>query len=962
MKRMRIFLLAMLAAVLILNACAYAASGFTEKEIETLDASVPFDSEFGQISITSVDENPMFSPADMTETQRAVMISLSVPTAFLADLEGKGAELSSEFFLLSSAEMNKPGAVTQKAGEDGFENVNLIIAISKDSALADYRLIYTGQARTFGSEEGAGGTPSQVADAITFTVCGVAYTVSRLDDAPSLVLPNQLDGYEGHVVVFAYDRPAAEAREANAQLYSNTWLVQPDGREVHVYSNADNLGNPYELYFGLSDGILLGDCVLAVQTDDGEMRFALSDSAEAAFGARGTAFPAAEPRKDSAAEPVTDSVEGDAAEGDDALRAFVGDWAGSAGNINLSFTVNADGTGFYTFEQSGYSERYDVALSASSMTFNVDIPPDNQLGIVACEGGYQYADGVLTLDVQTTFKSGRVFQYTIPCRRVEATDEAATPNDGQAVLTSPERVRVTFEGSPYDISVADIGQDDSGNRLITIDGFGESLHIRGGKTIAHIQLEMLAGGKTYGWSNLSVNGGKATFSFDTALYPEAIYAYSADDDTRVEILVVNEAAGNADAPAPETAPAAKPTIAPMADPTMEPIVDRAEAVSNLLSEMAQSETDPWRLAIYQAGAQNIADDGQALSFLLRSFNPGLDRLGNYDADRETYLDGLVQNVEAYDLEVKLALEGGGIGTGWEETIRDEVEKAASAAKAAFDQKAVRVAIAGSLFPETLDADAENAERAPLFRAQAKQSLSVADGPHALSLRCSGANPEKLLEAARADTSLGFAKQANANQSEFDVIRAAFLNALDERAAKIRKNPDEVFVLTLDIDDLSQYEIDDYDAYLDRYAFDEVLDSLAGQVYDLPDAAAQEFPQSGRISGSTKGTKVIVKGPKDQEGRYIQLRDDETDEVAVTGFIRPGKSLTVRVPKGHYYIMVASGPVWYGEEALFGDAGSYSRTEAFEVLGSKYYHTITLGGVVDGNMSSYSADSSDFQMG
>lgn len=957
MKRMRTILLAILAAVLILNACAYAASGFTMKEIETLDASVPFDSEFGQIAITSVNEKPMFSPADMTNAQRAVMISLSVPTAFLDDLEDKGAEFSSEFFLLSSTEMNKPGAVTQMAGEDGLQTVNLIIAISKDNALADYRLIYNGQARTLGSEEGAGETPSKAEDAITFTLDGVAYTVSRLDDTPSLALSNQLDGYEGHVVAFAYDRPAMEARDANAQLYSNTWLVQPDGREVPVYSNADNLGNPYELYFGLSDGILLGHCVLAVRTDDGEKRFALSDSAKAAFEARGTAFPAVEPIK----EPAAESLEGRAAKGDDALRAFVGDWAGSAGDINLAFTVNADGTGFYTFEQSGYSERYDVALSASSMTFTVDIPPDNQLGIVACEGGYQYADGILTLDVRTTFKSGRVFQYTIPCRRVEAPDEAAKPNDGQTVLISPERVRVTFEGTPYDIRVADIGQDDSGNRSVTIDGFGESLHIRNGKTIAHIQLEILAGGKTYGWSNLSVNGGKATFSFDTALYPETIYAYSADDDTRVEMLVLNAAAGNADAPAPETTPTAEPTIEPMADPAAEPVLDM-EAVSKLLSEMAQSETDPWRRAIYQAGAQNVTDDGQTLSFLMRSFNPGLDRLGNYDADREAYLNGLLQSIEAYDLEVKLALEGGGIGTGWEETIRDVVEKAASAAKAAFDQKAVRVAVAGSLFPETEDADAENAERAPLFRAQARQSLLVADGPHALSLRCSGANPEKLLEAARADAYLGFAKQANANQSEFNAIRDAFLNALNECAAKIRKNPDEEFVLTLDIDDLTQYEIDDYNAYLDRYAFDEVLGALAGQVYDLPDAAAQEFPQSGRISGSTKGTKVIVMGPKDQEGRYIQLRDDETDEVAVTGFIRPGKSLTVRVPKGHYYIMVASGPVWYGEEALFGDAGSYSRTEMFEVLGSKYYHTITLGGVVDGNISSYGADPSDFQMG
>ena len=387
-------------------------------------------------------------------------------------------------------------------------------------------------------------------------------------------------------------------------------------------------------------------------------------------------------------------------EGGDVLQAFVGDWVGSAGNINLSFTVNADGTGLYTFEQSGYTERYNVALSAASETFTVDIPADNKLGIVACEGGYQYADGTLTLDVRTTFKDGRVFEYTIPCQRVEAPNEPAVLHGTQPGLTRPERVRVTFEGTAYDIRVVDIGLDGNGNRSITIDGFGEALHIRSGRTIAHIQLEMLADGTTYGWSNLSVNGGRATFSFDTALYPEAIYAYGYGDDTRAEMRVATEAAPDADAPAPapENTPAVEPTAGPVAEPNAEPTADMAEAVSNLLSELAQSEADPWRLAIYQAGAQNVTGDGQALSLQLRSFNPGLDRLGNYDADKEVYLNGLLSNVKTYDLEVELALEGGAIGPGGKDAIRDAVGKAASVAKAAFDQKAVRICHRGYPVP------------------------------------------------------------------------------------------------------------------------------------------------------------------------------------------------------------------------------------------------------------------------
>lgn len=687
MKRMRMFLSTMLAAILLVSACAHAEAGFAKKEIETLDASVPFDSEFGQIAITGVDEGPALSPAEMTEEQRAVMISLTMPLAFLEDLEGRDAKISSEFFLLSPAGMLRPGAVTQKDGEDGSAAVNLVFAIPKDSALVDHRLVFSGQARAFAFSEDAKGLPT-----------------------------------------------GAEA----------------------------------------------------------------------------------------------------------------------------------------------------------------DVP----------------------------FAAG---------------------------LTSPEQVSVTFEETAHIIRVVDIGLDEDGNRTVTIDGMGEVLHIRNNSTIAHIQLEMFAGGETYDWSNMSIKDGLGTFSFDTTLYPEVIRAYSYDDDTRVEMHVTAEAVPSAEVPTPKATSTAEPTAAPVAD--------MAQTVSDLLAELSQAETDPWRLAIYEAGAQEVAIGEESVSFLLRSFNPGLKRLGNYKADKAAYLRDLLLNATAYDLEVKLALAGDAIGTEGKGVLRKTIENAASAAQAAFKQKAVRIAIVESLFTASEGTDDA---RAPLFQAQAKQSLSVSDGPHALLLRCSGANPEALLETARANVYTALAKIPGANQSEPSAVREEFLKALSKRAAAIRKKPDENFTLTLDVDDLVREDIADYYAYLERYTFDEVLDALLDQVDELPDAPAQDFPKSGRISGSTKGTKVIVKAPNDGEGRYIQLRSVDTDKVMVTGFIRPGSSCTVRVPKGDCYILVASGTTWHGEKVLFGDAGSYSRTEAFEVLGSNYYHTITLGGVVDGNMSSYGASASDFQ--
>ncbi len=195
----------------------------------------------------------------------------------------------------------------------------------------------------------------------------------------------------------------------------------------------------------------------------------------------------------------------------------------------------------------------------------------------------------------------------------------------------------------------------------------------------------------------------------------------------------------------------------------------------------------------------------------------------------------------------------------------------------------------------------------------------------------------------------------------ETIREALLGALAERALELRRAPDESFDLTLDVDGLAAGDFGgDYAGYLARYAFQETLDRLAEQVYALPDLPTKDFPKSGRLGGSTKGTKVIVKAPDDGVGRYIQFRSNASDEMAVSGFIRPGGSCTVRVPKGNYYMLIASGTVWYGDDGLFAGDGAYSRTEEFEVKGSNYYHTITLGGVDDGNMSSYDADPDAFR--
>ena len=149
------------------------------------------------------------------------------------------------------------------------------------------------------------------------------------------------------------------------------------------------------------------DEILAVngETEDVIVTIDVSDGTAARSGAGNSNDPAKEDAEDSipvAMIPIE----------------YIGSWEGSTDGIKLSFKIEPDGTGVYTFEQGGYTESYDFSLEVGSETFSVQIPANNTLGIVTIEGTYKYSDEKLTLDVKTTFSDGREFKYTVPCRKV----------------------------------------------------------------------------------------------------------------------------------------------------------------------------------------------------------------------------------------------------------------------------------------------------------------------------------------------------------------------------------------------------------------------------------------------------------------------------------------------------------------------------------------------------------------
>ncbi len=429
----------------------------------------------------------------------------------------------------------------------------------------------------------------------------------------------------------------------------------------------------------------------------------------------------------------------------------------------------------------------------------------------------------------------------------------------------------------------------------------------------------------------------------------------------------------------ESEPTAQPEqssveLEPTAQPetAVEPSPDQraADFVSALLTEAAQNMTDPWTLAILDNGAEDVSLKDGVISFSLRSFSPGLKSIE--ETEPAGFLRHLYQNASAYDLKCTLEVtdEGGFAATDKaRKALIKAIQKAAGQSKKAFDDKKVRVALAGYLLgagASDMDYAVTLGDFSPLFAAQSKQTLNVKDGPHALRLGTTGAKTEDMMRKAYSAALRRLSKQEGAKDLSESEIAPIFLEELNAQAAALKKKGAEKleFVINLDVLLSADYPYagDGYNDFLYDFsgAFSLNLSDLKDAVSNFPDYPAVDYPKSGRVDGSKSGTQVIYKTPKDGPAHFIQMRKVDTGELAVSAFIRPGEKTTVRVPKGKYYILVAYGEIWYGGEHLFGDSGDYSRTEDIQIKGSNYYHVITLGGVKDGNMSSYDADPSEFQ--
>lgn len=114
--------------------------------------------------------------------------------------------------------------------------------------------------------------------------------------------------------------------------------------------------------------------------------------------------------------------------------------------------------------------------------------------------------------------------------------------------------------------------------------------------------------------------------------------------------------------------------------------------------------------------------------------------------------------------------------------------------------------------------------------------------------------------------------------------------------------------------------------------------------------ALPMPKNGVMENNASGKiSVKIKTPDDGYGNYLKIYKDDGTFVQSL-FINSGGTATVKLQAGTYTMNLAAGQQWFGEKAMFGDAGIYQKlyVEKGDVnfkVSSKYRYTLTLNALV-----------------
>ncbi|MDR0929993.1 MAG: hypothetical protein LBM74_09845 [Oscillospiraceae bacterium] len=859
---------------------------------------------------------------------------------------------------------------------------------------------------------------------LSFDMKGHTYRLLRLEDEPSIEdasasIAEELEKNKNlHCIVFTgkLDALVTNWRDGVPVPAPDVVLIAPDGsvikpRFTQTNWSLDSLDLVFRLYFDLPVDALLADCTLRLNLDTGAEDHPLGEAKEAP-----TPVPTPAPT------PVPTQPPPNAPGTTDVSRMFNGQtmvvqYLGASideesGQIAVTIQSTNEDVQLFSIKFTGGQvitttpfwariivdgvtlQCVNFKYNDGKLTFLFDtdqtpdivilLPEDNPDDLSA----WVYVDGTTGLILDPATVSLTPTATPAPTATPTPTPAPTQPPPNAPGTTDVSRI---FDGQTVVAQYVGASIDEeSGQMAVTIQSTNEdvpllSISFTGGQlnATAPFWAKIVVDGVMLECVNFKHNDGKLSFLFDTDQTPDTLVLYPEDnpDDLSAWVYLDGTTGVILD---PSTIPLL-PTPAP--PPTA--FSDLSENVNTLLADLAEAEENPWQKAIYAAGAQNFAQDGGAVSFFLRTFNPRLGELGTYNANDKAWTEGFVKNIQAYDLAVTLHFSADGSpSTASLAALKARVMVAANETKTAFASEAVQNAIADAMLPspvQTLGTDttpalteaysarmtslgysgADALAGVPLFYGRSVQNLSIEYGPHTLTLICQCINPGALLAATSRLALEALSERPLANAMEKEEIEAFVQKILYEQTEVVRETGvKRHYYFTFDIDGFVNGAYGKtYDEYLTTYFEDyaSMLASIIQQVANMPDAPALPFPETGRISGSTSGTQAIIKAPAGDEAYYVQFRSVATDATVVDLFIRPGESATVYMPKGLYYLQIASGETWYGLESkqLFGEDGSTSRTENTEIMSSEYYHTFTLEHTTDGNISEYGADPADF---
>ncbi|MDR2956746.1 MAG: hypothetical protein LBU61_01005 [Coriobacteriales bacterium] len=132
------------------------------------------------------------------------------------------------------------------------------------------------------------------------------------------------------------------------------------------------------------------------------------------------------------------------------------------------------------------------------------------------------------------------------------------------------------------------------------------------------------------------------------------------------------------------------------------------------------------------------------------------------------------------------------------------------------------------------------------------------------------------------------------------------------------------------------------------------------------ACTISFPDSGVYSFNndfnSSSSDLVIDGSKSPKVYYLKIYDDSTLVACI--FVEPRSVVRFNLKPGDYIVKQSTGPVWFGDEIMFGDEGTYYLLESDDgnnalTIEDGYTCTLFLNASGDGNLTAHEINRKEF---